>query len=147
MSELLDRLTGRLRVETGLVTAFSGGADSALLAAAAHLVLGERVLAVTVMSASLPACERADARRFARIRQLPHVEVCADELDWSDYVRNGPDGCFHCKSALMDALTPVAAAMAARVALGTNLDDLTDTGPVSTPRQHEAPCSPWSMPA
>jgi PP-loop superfamily ATP-utilizing enzyme len=45
MSELLDRLTGRLRAETGLVTAFSGGADSALLAAAAHLALGARTLA------------------------------------------------------------------------------------------------------
>jgi uncharacterized protein len=67
MSELLDRLTGRLRVKAGLVTAFSGGADSALLAAAAHLVLGVRALAVTAVSASLPARERADARRFARI--------------------------------------------------------------------------------
>ena len=81
------------------------------------------------MSASLLARERADARRFARIRQLPHVEVCTDELDWSDYMRNGPDRCFHWKSALMDALTPVAAAMAARVALGTNLDDPTDHRP------------------
>jgi uncharacterized protein len=90
MSELLDRLTGRLRAETGLVTAFSGGADSALLAAAAHLALGAQALAVTAVSASLPARERTDGCQFARIRQLPHIEVCTDELDRPDYVRNGP---------------------------------------------------------
>jgi hypothetical protein len=110
------------------------------------------------MSASLLARERADARRFARIRQLPHVEVCTDELDWSDYMRNGPDRCFHWKSALMDALTPVAAAMAARVALGTNLDDPTDHRPgqrsgsmnvlLNRSRGHTMPGNqPWTPPS
>lgn len=129
MTDLLDRLTGRLSAERGLVTAYSGGADSALLACVAHLVLGERALAVTAVSASLPGRERAVARDFARARKMAHIEVCTDELARPDYARNGPDRCFHCKSALMDALAPVAAAMGARVALGTNLDDLGDYRP------------------
>lgn len=64
---------------------------------------------MTAVSASLPTRERTDARQFAPIRQLPHIEVCTDDLDRPDYVRNGRDRCFHCKSALMDALAPVAA--------------------------------------
>jgi uncharacterized protein len=55
--------------------------------------------------------------------------VCTDELDRPEYRLNGADRCFHCKSALFDALAPVAAAMGARVALGTNLDDLSDHRP------------------
>jgi uncharacterized protein len=129
MTDLLDKLTARLSQERGLVTAFSGGADSALLACVAHLVLGERALAVTAVSASLPSRERSAARDFARARKMAHIEVCTDELGRPDYVRNGPDRCFHCKSALMDALAPMAAAMGTRVALGTNLDDLGDYRP------------------
>jgi uncharacterized protein len=126
---VLGRLRHRLDQEDRLVTAFSGGADSALLAAVAHDVLGPRALAVTAISASLPAAERAAARDFARSRGLAHVEVATDELDRPEYRRNGADRCFHCKSALFDALLPVAAAMGARVALGTNLDDLSDHRP------------------
>jgi uncharacterized protein len=129
VAELLGRLQHRLGQEDRLVTAFSGGADSALLAAVAHDVLGSRALAVTAVSASLPAAERAAARDFARSRGLAHVEVCTDELDRPEYRRNGADRCFHCKSALFDAVAPVAAAMGARVALGTNLDDLSDHRP------------------
>jgi pyridinium-3,5-biscarboxylic acid mononucleotide sulfurtransferase len=127
--ELRSRLESRLRQEDRLVVAFSGGADSALLAAMAHQVLGARALAVTAVSPSLPAAERAAARDFARRCGLPHVEVCTDELDRPDYQRNGADRCFHCKSALFDALGPLAAAMGARVALGTNIDDLADYRP------------------
>jgi pyridinium-3,5-biscarboxylic acid mononucleotide sulfurtransferase len=129
VAEAMTRLRRRLEQEDRLVTAFSGGADSALLATVAHQVLGLRALAVTAVSASLAAAERASARDFARSGGLAHVEVCTDELDRPEYRRNDADRCFHCKSALFDALAPVAAAMGARVALGTNLDDLSDHRP------------------
>lgn len=102
---------------------------------------------MTAVSASLPARERTDARQFAPIRQLPHIEVSTDDLDRPDYVRNGRDRCFHCKSALMDALAPVAAAMAAHVALGANLDDLADHRPGQHAAAGRGTVFPWSMPA
>ena len=80
MSDHLERLTQRLAQEDRLLTAFSGGADSALLAACAHMVLADRALAVTAVSASLPARDRAGARDFAHGRGMPHIEVCTDEL-------------------------------------------------------------------
>jgi uncharacterized protein len=126
---MLDALIDRLRKESRLLVAFSGGADSALLAWAAHHVLGERAMAVTAISASLPDRERVAARAFAREHGIAHVEVCTDELDRPEYVRNAGDRCFHCKSALFDAMAPMAALAGGRIALGTNVDDLGDHRP------------------
>jgi uncharacterized protein len=129
MNEAISRLRRRLSTESRLVVAFSGGVDSALLAAVAHEVLGAAALAVTAVSASLPSAERAAARAFTRERGIPHLEVCTDELDRPEYVANGGNRCYHCKSALFDALDPLASTLGARIALGTNLDDLGEHRP------------------
>lgn len=125
----LRRLLDRLRLEDRLIVAFSGGADSALLAWAAHEVLGSGCVAVTAVSTSLPAAERLAAKQFATQHGIPHVEVCTDELDRPEYQRNDGQRCFHCKSALFDALDPLATIFDASVALGINLDDLGDYRP------------------
>jgi pyridinium-3,5-biscarboxylic acid mononucleotide sulfurtransferase len=122
-------LRDRVRAERKLLVAFSGGADSALLVAVAAAELGDAALAVTAVSPSLAAAERAAARGFARRHGARHVEVCTDELDRPEYVRNDGNRCYHCKSALFDALAPVAALAGARIALGTNTDDLGDHRP------------------
>jgi pyridinium-3,5-biscarboxylic acid mononucleotide sulfurtransferase len=126
---LLAALRGRLRSEQRLLVAFSGGVDSALVAAVAAEELGERAVAVTAVSASLPRAERVAAKEFARGRGIAHVEVDTDELDRPEYVANGADRCFHCKTALFDALAPLATLSGARIALGTNMDDLGDHRP------------------
>jgi uncharacterized protein len=129
MSDGLQRLRDRLSSESGLLIAFSGGADSALLAAVAHQVLGDRAVAVTAISESLPQRERDAARAFARDRGIPHVEVHTDELSRPEYVANTGNRCFHCKTALFDAIAPLQALAGAPVALATNLDDLGDHRP------------------
>ena len=125
----LTELRERVRVERRLLVAYSGGVDSALVAAVAAQELGERAVAVTAVSASLPRSERAAARAFAAAHGIAHVEVATDELDRPEYVENGGDRCYHCKSALFDALAPLAALSGARIALGTNTDDLGDHRP------------------
>lgn len=125
----LEDLRARMAAESALVVAFSGGVDSALVAAVAHEVLGARALAVTAVSASLPTSERRAAAEFTRRHGIAHVEVCTDELRRPEYVANRGDRCYHCKSALFDVLEPLAALSGASVALGTNLDDLGDHRP------------------
>jgi uncharacterized protein len=125
----LAALRERVRAEPRLLVAYSGGVDSALVAAVAAQELGERAVAVTAVSASLPRSERAAARAFATTHGIAHVEVATDELDRPEYVANGGDRCYHCKSALFDALAPLAALSGARIALGTNTDDLGDHRP------------------
>jgi pyridinium-3,5-biscarboxylic acid mononucleotide sulfurtransferase len=126
---LLSGLRERLGAERRLLVAYSGGVDSALVAAVAAQELGERAVAVTAVSASLPRGERVAARAFAKEHGIAHVEVSTDELERPEYVANSGDRCFHCKSALFDALEPLAALSGARIALGTNIDDLGDHRP------------------
>lgn len=125
----LDLLRERVRREERLLVAFSGGVDSALVAAVAAQELGSAAVAVTAVSASLPEAERRAARAFAATTGIRHVEVCTDELERPEYVANGGDRCFHCKSALLDALVPLAELSGAAIALGTNVDDLGDHRP------------------
>lgn len=113
-----------------VVVAFSGGADSALLAWVAHDTLGPaRATAVTAVSPSLAGLEHDDCRALAADWGLTWREVETDEMTNAAYQRNDVDRCFWCKDALMDAVEPIVAAAGATVALGVNLDDLADHRP------------------
>lgn len=125
----LELLRERIARESRLLVAFSGGADSALVAKVASDVLGPKAVAVTAVSASLPDRERLAAREFCRTHAIAHLEVATDELTRPEYAANRGDRCFHCKSALFDALEPVRRLSEATVALGTNVDDLGDHRP------------------
>jgi uncharacterized protein len=125
----LERLQARLGELERVVVAFSGGADSALLAWVAHDVLGDRSLAVTAVSPSLPGHERAACADLAAGWGMAWAEVETHEIDNPDYARNDGDRCFWCKDALLDALGPLAARRDATVCLGVNLDDLGDHRP------------------
>lgn len=114
----------------GVVVAFSGGVDSTFLSAAAVAALGDRAVAATAVSPSLPAAERREAAALARRLGVRHVEVTTDEVERAAYRRNDRDRCFHCKTALFDVLEPLAAELGLEaLALGTVTDDLGDHRP------------------
>ncbi len=126
----LDDLRDVLRDLGRVVVAFSGGADSSLLARVAHDTLGrDAVLCVTALSPSLAGAEEADCRALAGEWDLRWLGVETSEMEDAAYVANGPDRCARCKTALMDALGPVAEAEGATVVLGVNVDDLGDHRP------------------
>lgn len=108
-----------------VLVAFSGGADSAFVLAAAARALGPgSVIAATAVSESLPATELAAAAAFAAALGVVHLSPATHELDRPGYVANDGDRCYHCKAELLDVLTPLAAERAAVVVTGTNADDV-----------------------
>src|ERR687895_1014895 len=112
-----------------VVVAYSGGVDSSFLAAAAHDVLGDNCLVVTASSPSLAERALEDARALARSRGWNHLVVPTQEVLRERYARNAPDRCYWCKTELFDVLGPLARQRSARIAVGTNADDLRDFRP------------------
>lgn len=123
---LAERLAQRFAGVESLLVAFSGGADSALVVAAAARFLGpDRVVAATAVSPSLASGELAGARRVADHLGVRHLAARTSELSRPGYAANGADRCYFCKSELMSVLLPLAARLGVSgVATGTNADDL-----------------------
>ena len=125
LSTRLDALQQRLSALDGVVVAFSGGADSAFLLAAAVRALGpDRVVAATAVSSSLAGVELAAAHDFAAGLKVVHLMPDTYEMDRDGYRANAGDRCYFCKAELLDVLAPLAAERGiATVATGTNADD------------------------
>jgi uncharacterized protein len=90
-------LFGRLYGFSSAAVAFSGGADSSFLAAAAQKALGGKAAAVTAVSPTLSDKERAGARAIAAEIGIRHVEIESDETAVPEFAANGADRCYHCK--------------------------------------------------
>jgi uncharacterized protein len=122
----LEQVLAELCELGSVLVAFSGGADSAFLLAAAVRALGpDNVVAATAVSPSLAQAELPAAQAFAASLGVRHLTPTTDELARSGYAENGPDRCFHCKATLVDTLRPLAASLGlAHVVTGTNADDL-----------------------
>lgn len=125
---LAESLLGCLRGTGPLAVAYSGGADSALVLAAAVRALGAAdVLALTAVSESLSAGELAAARLVADGLGVRHLTVPTRELDRPGYRANGRDRCYFCKSEVLDVLARTARDRGyPQLATGTNADDAAD---------------------
>jgi uncharacterized protein len=112
------------------LVAYSGGADSAFLAWAAHQILGDRMLAVIADSPSLARFQLADAIAFAREQNIPLEIISTSELDRAEYIRNDSARCFHCKDELFTVMQTFGATRDFEtIAYGVNLDDKSDFRP------------------
>lgn len=121
----LAALEHDLRSRGSVLVAYSGGADSAFLLAAAVRALGaDRVVAATGYSHSLPEVERHPARAFAESLGVEVLTPETREMEREGYRANGADRCFFCKAELVEVLSSIAADRGlGAVATGTNADD------------------------
>jgi pyridinium-3,5-biscarboxylic acid mononucleotide sulfurtransferase len=118
-------LLDRLRRLGGLVVAFSGGVDSAVVLAAAVRALGaDAVLAAIADSPSLARAELGTAQRVAGQIGAELVVLRTDEHTDPGYRANTGDRCYFCKRTVLAAVRGLAQRRGlAHVATGTHLDD------------------------
>ncbi len=125
-----DRLLAVLRNLDSVAVAFSGGIDSTVVAKAAFLALGDRAVAVTADSASVPRAEIEEAKELARQIGIRHLIVATEEFDDPAYVRNDGARCYFCKSELYSRIESLLPELGVSVICsGANLDDQGDYRP------------------
>jgi uncharacterized protein len=139
----LAALEARLAQLPSLMVAYSGGVDSAFLAATAHRVLGSRMLAVLADSPSLARRDMEQACAFANSLEMPLRVVATDELERPEYQRNDANRCFHCKDELFAVMEGLGAKLGfAHIAYGMNADDTRDFRPGQRAAEQHAVLAP-----
>ena len=129
--DLAERLADVIAPRGRMITAYSGGVDSTVVAVAARRVLGRANAPAAIGdSTSLPRRELAEARELARRLDIELIEVQPGEQADDRYRVNDPQRCYFCKTHLYDALHELARRRDIRyIANGTNADDLGDHRP------------------
>ncbi|MCZ6623969.1 MAG: ATP-dependent sacrificial sulfur transferase LarE [Deltaproteobacteria bacterium] len=130
MDAKLEELKEILRGTKGVLVTFSGGVDSTFLLKVAHMVLGNRAVAMTASSPTAPPGELEAAEELARTIGCRHITIASHELDNPSFTQNPVNRCYFCK----DELYQISRLQADRLGLatvvdGTNLDDLKDHRP------------------
>ncbi|HVX38059.1 MAG TPA: ATP-dependent sacrificial sulfur transferase LarE [Gemmatimonadaceae bacterium] len=142
-----ERLIDWLRARGAVAIGYSGGVDSAYLAAVAVETLGaENVLGIIGRSASYPESQWVNARQIAERIGLPVIEVDTDELNDPRYAANPTNRCYFCKTELWTRLEPVARDRGiGTLCDGTNADDVHDYRPGAQAAREHAIHSPLAL--
>jgi pyridinium-3,5-biscarboxylic acid mononucleotide sulfurtransferase len=146
MSEIegkLERLSANIGALPSALVCYSGGVDSAFVLAVATRQLGERAVAMTAVSPSLPPGELDYAKALAKEIGADHRLVSSQEMDDPRYVANNSDRCFYCKSELYEIAESKRKEWGLAATLnGTNCDDLGDYRPGLVAAQNAGVKSP-----
>ncbi len=125
--DLLRSLLAEMRTA---VIAYSGGVDSAVLLRTAAEVMGRDLIAVTAVSETYPSGELDHAAAYAGTLGIDHRVISSTELDHEEFIRNGPDRCYHCKRDLFASVRRIAESEGISFILdGSNADDRDDYRP------------------
>ncbi|MDR3173528.1 MAG: ATP-dependent sacrificial sulfur transferase LarE [Treponema sp.] len=127
-----EKYAALLRLIAGqgsVAVAFSGGVDSSFLCYAAVAALGDRAVAITVVSPMLPKSEIDGAAAFAAKIGITHVLIEEAGID-EEVAANPKERCYFCKKIEFGAILRAARERGFNTVLdGSNVDDLGDYRP------------------
>jgi uncharacterized protein len=130
LEEKESALENLLKNLAPVIVAFSGGVDSTYLAYKAHQVLGDRALAVTAESPSVPSQQRRMAAEIVSRFGIAHKIIHSQEVERPEYSANPSNRCYYCKDELYSKLRVIAGEFGSAAILdGLNADDLGDFRP------------------
>jgi len=104
LTKKMNKVMEKLRTEGSVLVAMSGGVDSSLVALIAKMAVGDRAIAVTADSKTLPYGELEEAKGLAKDIGIRHMTIEVDETTNPDFVRNPPNRCYYCKRELIARL-------------------------------------------
>ena len=126
----LEQLRNYLKDLSHACIAYSGGVDSALVAAIAYEQLGNNSIAITGVSPALANQLLQEARFQAKWIGIKHIEVDTHELNTQEYSKNPTNRCFACKKELHKHTKNISETLNyPNVLDGVNIDDLSDYRP------------------
>ncbi len=126
----LDRLKTIFTSFDDVIVAFSGGVDSTFVLKVAQDTIGDRVLALTTTSPTMPDQDRISALEMAQQIGARHLVIESNELEIPGYAQNPLNRCYLCKHNLFTVCEAKARELGIKTIVdGLNLDDLHDYRP------------------
>lgn len=130
IAEKIDAISAYMKELGSILVSYSGGVDSAVLAAIAHNALGENSMAVTADSETISRNELECAKKTAAEIGIRFTTIRFSELDDPNFVKNPKNRCYFCKKMRIQALRKVAQEYnMAHIADGTTASDLSQHRP------------------
>ena len=126
----LERLCAIFTSFDDVIVAFSGGVDSTFVLKVAQETIGNRVLALTTTSPTMPDQDRISALEMAQQIGARHLVIESNELEIPGYAQNPLNRCYLCKHNLFTVCETKARELGIKTIVdGLNLDDLHDYRP------------------